>query len=363
MAVQTAPGYIGKTGFQHPVELDRNILRSLSGARTGLARWGDLACTPTGVSGQLAVGRGGAFLLGAESALQGSYYAFSEATQNVSFAAAGSASTQRIDALLLRVADDQYGTIPVGAPQAYLDIVQGVPATSPVARPDSDFNTGGAFYVRGAWFRVADIRRDFGDTTIPGGKVTPNLRSARTGGYVICKSTDRPSDGVYGDRIIEYDTGRKFWWNGTVWVFEPGQLLYAKFQNDNGYLVQALTGFQTAFTSPAITVEANQTVYVNVRMPFICVPTAGNDIDGIIAIQENAGGYVDKHKIGVSKMPLANNYYPLTSRFPYKVGGSATTINVRLTAWSSNLYDVRCDPLYSFHLFVETTGKMNSEWV
>jgi hypothetical protein len=362
MVVQTAPGYIGKSGYIHPVELDRNILKSISGARTGLARWGDFTCTATGVSGQMAVSAGAAFLLGAEAALQGSYYAFSEATQNVSFAAAGSASTQRIDALILRVADDQYGTIP-GTLGAYLEVVQGVPATSPVARPDSDFNTGGSQYVRGAWFRIADVRRNFGDTTIPGGQITPNLRQSRIGGFTVCKSGARPSDGAYGDRLIEYDTNRKFWWDGTAWRFEPGQLLYAKFQNNNGYLVQAQTGFQTALTSPSIVVEPGQSLWINVRMPFISTPNANVDIDGIIGVGENGGTITDVHKAGMSKMVLANSYYPIQARFPYKTGGTATAIVVRLTSWASALYDVRCDPLYNFTLSVETTGKLSSEWV
>lgn len=218
MGLQTAPAYIGKTGYQHPVELDRNLLRSISGARTGLVRWGDLAVSGTGVANQIAVTRGAAFLLGAESALQGSYMAFSEATQNLTVAAAGSATTQRIDSLILRVADDQYGTISVGTPQAYFDVVQGVPASSPSARPDSDFNVGGSQYQPGAWFRVADIRRDFGDTTVPAGKITQNLRMARLGAKTIQDVATLPVDPVLFDTNWEPSTFRATYWNGTAWV-------------------------------------------------------------------------------------------------------------------------------------------------
>lgn len=216
MGLQTAPAYIGKAGFNHPVELDRNLIRSLSGARTGLARWGDFAITPTGVSGQVSISRGGAFLLGPETALQGSYYAFSEAAATQLFAAAS--GNPRIDSLLLRVADDQYGSIPVGAPQAYFDVVQGVASGSPSARPDSDFNLGGSFYVPGAWFRLADVRRNLGDTTIPAGQITSNLRMARLGGKTIADVANVPVDPVLFDINWEPSTFRGTYWNGTAWV-------------------------------------------------------------------------------------------------------------------------------------------------
>jgi hypothetical protein len=87
------------------------------------------------------------------------------------------------------------------------------------------------------------------------------------------------------------------------------------------------------------------------------------DIDGIVSVAENGGSQVDVHKFGVSRMSLANNYYPLQTRFPYKTGASATSAIVKLTSWASVLYDVRCDPLYVFSLAVETTGKLSSEWV
>lgn len=215
MGLQTAPAYIGQTGYNHPVELDRNLVEKISGNRTGAWRVGDFAVTPTGVAQQVSIAAGAGTLVGTENATQGAYFAWSDAAETKVFGVpSGSA---RIDTLLLRVKDNQYGTIP-GSPAAYWDIVAGVPSGSPVARVDSDFNSGGGFYVPGAWWRVADVRINVGDTVIPGGQITSNLRYVRLAGSVICTSATRPSDPVIGDKIYETDTKYSREWDGTSWV-------------------------------------------------------------------------------------------------------------------------------------------------
>lgn len=214
MGLKTAPAYIGQTGYLHPVELDRNLIEGIFG-RTGVLRVGDFAVTPTGVSGQLSVAAGRASLVGVESAAQGAYFVWSDGADLMAVAAAS--GNPRIDSVILRVKDDQYGTIS-GSPQAYLEVVQGVAAASPVARADSYFNSGGGAYVPGAWFRLADVRRNLGDTTIPGGQITSNLLYVRIpGGRTVCTSTTRPSDAVVGDQIYEIDTGLLRYYTGSVW--------------------------------------------------------------------------------------------------------------------------------------------------
>jgi hypothetical protein len=217
MGLQTAPAYISLTGFNHPAELDRNIIEKISGNRTGAWRVGDFAVTPTGVAQQVSVAGGAATLVGVENATQGAYFAWSDAAETRTFGVpSGSA---RIDTLLLRVKDSQYGTIP-GSPAAYWDIVAGVPSGSPVARVDADFNSGGSFYVPGAWWRVADVRINPGDTTIPGGQITHNLRYIRAAGRVICTSATRPADPVIGDKVYETDTKYSREWDGTAWILK-----------------------------------------------------------------------------------------------------------------------------------------------
>lgn len=214
MGLQTVPAYIGQAAYQHPVELDRNILEGIF-ARTGLMRLGDFALAPTGVAQQLSISAGRAFLLGAESAQQGGYVAWSDVSENKVFGPpSGSA---RIDSLILRVVDTQYGSDP-GSPRAEWDIVAGVPSGSPVARVDSDFNTGGTFYKPGAWWRAADVRINVGDTVIPGGQVTRYLRYTRQSrGSFLALSTDTVTDMSVGDSRYDTDTLTERVWNGSVW--------------------------------------------------------------------------------------------------------------------------------------------------
>ena len=216
MGLKVEPAYIGQTGYLHPVELDRNLLEGIF-QRTGAIRLGDLQAS-TGVGTRaVAISGGRAFLLGVENATQGGYFAWSDATET--FLLAAGVGNPRIDSIILRVIDDQYGTIS-GSPRAEFEVVQGVAAGSPVARPDSDFNVGGSFYKPGAWWRVANARVNVGDTSIPGGQITTNNRYVRmSAGHTLCGSGDRPTDAVLGDEIFETDTKLRYWWDG-AWVYD-----------------------------------------------------------------------------------------------------------------------------------------------
>lgn len=216
MGLQAVPAYIGQTGFQHPVELDRNILEGLF-RHSGYLKQGDFVLAPAAVPLQLTVTEGRAFLLGVETSQQGGYFVWSEATQNLVF---GSPSGQpRIDSVILRVVDTQYGSDP-GVPRAEFDIVAGVAAASPTARPDSDFNSPGTYYKPGAWFRMADVRINTGDgaAPLPGGQITAHLKFCNLStGLVLANSASRPTSPALGDSIYEIDTGMQRAWDGTAW--------------------------------------------------------------------------------------------------------------------------------------------------
>lgn len=214
MALKIKPAYIGQTGYQHPVELDRNLLESIFG-RTGATRVGHFAISPlAGLN--LRVGSGFAFILGRESSgvEQGGYFVYSTGNDDLAWPAAP--ATKRIDTLLLRVKDDQYGAIS-GTPEAYYDIVQGVASATPSARVDADFDSGGGFYVPGAWWRIADIEIDNGDTTINPARIFYKSLYTRSGGVTPCLSTARPSDAVNGDMAYEVDTSSFIFYDGTNW--------------------------------------------------------------------------------------------------------------------------------------------------
>src|SRR5689334_5568753 len=195
MGLQTAPGYIlkqsdGVTDFQHPIELARQWNDAMLGRRSGVLQYGDLAVTTPGSGLTVNIAAGAALLHGVENASQGGYFVWSNGTDAVTFGAP-SAST-RYDTVLIRVADNQYGSIPV-APQAYFDVVAGA-AGAGAARADSYFNVGGAAYVPGAWYRLADVKIDPGDTSVAANKIfqTFNYVSG-PGGVILCSSTNRPT--------------------------------------------------------------------------------------------------------------------------------------------------------------------------
>ena len=215
MGLQAVPAYIAASGFQHPATLDRNILEKVFGGRTGATRAGEFLVYPGGGTRAISVEPGGYHIVGTENSQQGGYFAWSDAAEVFLLAAA--VGNPRIDTLLLRIHDDQYGTIP-GSPGAYYEVVQGVAAASPTARVDADFNVGGSFYVPGAWARISDVRVNVGDVAIPGGQITNTQRYARHNGWTICSSGTRPTDPVINDRIYEYDTDMRRRWNGTAWV-------------------------------------------------------------------------------------------------------------------------------------------------
>lgn len=224
MGLQAVPAYIAQTGFNHPATLDRNILEGLF-QRSGGIRFGDFALSVgTGVRG-VAIAPGRYFILGLENAQQGGYFAWSDGIDNVNLAAA--VGNPRIDTILLRVYDDQYGVI-TGVPRAQIDVVQGVAAGAPVARVDADFTVGGGFYVPGGWARLGDVRVNVADTgALPAGQITTRNRYVRVpGGRVPCLSTDRPSDPVVGDEIWETDTTISRMWDGSAWTMDrPWKLL------------------------------------------------------------------------------------------------------------------------------------------
>lgn len=221
MGLQSIPAYARV--LSHPEILDRNVSAGIFGERSGGVRPGDFAITPTGVTRQFSVASGQAYVHGRENAQQGGYVAWSDASENLLLAAP--AASPRIDTLLLRVYDEQYGTLPSGTSRAQWDIVQGVAAASPNVRPDTDFLSAGSQYVPGAWWRVADFRSNPGDTTIPLGQIYPSLTHARIGGRTygnrFASTTGfggRPTDGVKGEYFSELDTGYEYIHNGTKWL-------------------------------------------------------------------------------------------------------------------------------------------------
>ena len=172
MALQPSAVGVGSPGFQTTIQADRQFIKAAFKGKIGILNWSDFKVTSNSTSHAMDVDAGFASLAGPNAQDQGNYFAWSEASETIAWPAPS--SSPRIDTLILRVADPQYGTV-TGSVGARWDIIQGVPASSPVARSDIEIST--TFFVPGGWMRVADIRVNVADTgAIPGGQVTDKRR-------------------------------------------------------------------------------------------------------------------------------------------------------------------------------------------
>jgi hypothetical protein len=224
MALQAIPLAVAQNPdtslVQHPVELYRNFTEHVF-TRPGVTRVGGFNVASVPAALQVTVAAGGAMVDGPEATLQGSYFAWSQASETLSWPAAPG-STSRIDSLILRVADPQYGTIP-GAAGASWDIVQGVVSGSPAARPDSYFQSGGGAYVPGGWLRVADVLISAGYTQFTAPDITWKAPYVANLGHTpVANYASLPVTAYEGERAYTLDN--KFWYiyQGAAWhLWQP----------------------------------------------------------------------------------------------------------------------------------------------
>lgn len=199
----------------HSANMYRRFLDGISNLKSGIFTSGDFAVTQNGTPNMTVnVAPGMAFVRGTEDATyQGMYWVENQATQNVSISAAH-ATLNRIDLLVLRIRDNAYSTGPSNDATAF--VVTGTPASSPSA-PAAPPNS----------FVLAQITVGAAVTSI----VTANIANQRTttagqgfaslrGAFRRCASGSRPSTNLqsYQDFIMEDDTGRMYFWNGTFWA-------------------------------------------------------------------------------------------------------------------------------------------------
>lgn len=267
MGLQLAPAWIAQnidsTDFQHPIELGRQMLASSYGRRSGLIQYGDLAVSTPGSGLTVNIAAGAAYLQGAESDLQGGYFAWLNDADSVNFGAPSASA--RYDTILLRVEDQQYGSIPAD-PGAYFDVVQGAVGGG-APRADSYFNFGGGAYVPGAWFRVADVLINPGDSSVASNHITQNnTYVAGPGGEILCSSTNRPA-GVFGRSIYETDTG-------LAWRYDTGLSAYV--MRNPYHKIQSLS-----VAGPTITFSSIPSNLKYIRIVFSARSTVAAQFDRI----------------------------------------------------------------------------------
>lgn len=219
MTLQAVAGFLGQVGLQHPAKLYRNMNAGLAGRRTGAFRYGDFALTPSGSGMSLTIGAGDAVLMGTETATdQGGYYVYNNANEVLAWPA--STSLPRVDSLILRVIDTDYGSDPATS-KATWEVVSGTPAASPTAVADSAFAPAGSYYHPGAWWRVADFTVPASSTNLAAATLSHKQKYARIGGHTICLNSDKPSDARLGDTATLIDvtgSGQWVYYTGSAWT-------------------------------------------------------------------------------------------------------------------------------------------------
>ncbi len=215
MPLKASAAYVGASAFETLIETDRQLIRRLFGSRPGFIEPSDFLVTPgTGLA--VNISPGGYVLRHRENNSQGFYFAWSDDPETLPWP---TASTEpRIDTLLLRVADPQYGTVS-GAVGARWDILQGTPAATPLTIDDATINS--TYRVPGAWERVVDVLVPAGATSfVPGNIGHRDRKTALTGALLpVPNAAARPTVGLYdGYQIWRSDIDVIEVYNGSAWV-------------------------------------------------------------------------------------------------------------------------------------------------
>jgi hypothetical protein len=295
MTLQVSAAFVGAGSFLNKVETDRKVIEAMwpdAGVLEGF-----LVSPTTGLN--VLVSAGKAVLKGAEANTQGNYFVWNNADETLAWPAPTSLS--RIDSLILRAADSQYGTIPGGVQGAKYEIIQGDPNASPVARSDSYINT--TAYVPGAWLRLANVLINNGDTTFTAGDITSQAKSALRGAVTICTSSTRPTNPANGQEIFETDTGIRGFWDSTLvqWrMFGKSQIFFEDASFPQAVTVTTGEGVASRITIPAATwarrIQAVSHVYGNYSQV--------NEFDAILYADSTVMGRA-RAKPGTALEPVA----------------------------------------------------------
>lgn len=227
----------------HPADTDRLVLEGLmnpagapvSGAAYGVGQGsGELLVTQNGTPNMsVNVAAGHVWIDGTESATQGAYHGYNDATKNLVIAASDPTNPRK-DLVIAKVQDAAYS----GAVNAWtLAVVTGTPAASP-AEPAVPANA-----VVLAMVNVAALA-----STITNANITDRRRRAcGLGGITVCTAATRPAAPYIGQTIYETDTQRVLAWNGTNWTAyrlgnEPDQFFSGTVNNG---VATTLTDFIT----------------------------------------------------------------------------------------------------------------------
>lgn len=218
MAIVSPPWVIQASS--HPAQTFREMTQAVMGSGVGSftptfqgtnGRGGhgvmgpsDLAVTQNGSPNMsVNVAQGMCFIRGSESAHQGVYVAYNDATTNVVISAADPTNPRR-DLIVVQVRDSAYSG---ASNDVRIMAVTGTPAASP-ADPAIPANS----------FVLARVAVAAAASSITNANITDaRVRAYALGGIITCTSSTRPSNPIAGDTVYETDTNKVRTYNGSSW--------------------------------------------------------------------------------------------------------------------------------------------------
>lgn len=337
MALQAVAGFLGQSGLQHPANLYRNLVGSLGGKRTGAFRYDDFALIPSGAGMSLNIQAGEAIIMGTEAVTtQGGYYVWNNTTETLSWPAA--VSLPRVDSLILRVIDTDYGADAAGS-KAVWEVVSGTPAASPTAVADSAFAPAGAFYHPGAWWRVADFTVPASASNLAAASLNHRRKYTRIGRKTIALGIDLPTDSSLGEKAvrIDGDPGAEYVYNGSFWVKTNagnGAVWWAGGGGTTANTLTIGTTETTCFTSNAFTAEANQLYMVEIGGQ--CSVSVANNTPNFILRKNNVSGQqIDSFRVPVLGSATGHGFHYVTY---FRIGASDLSMSLNLSVQSGAGY-------------------------
>lgn len=297
------------------------------------------------------VNTGSIVVQGGISSTQGPYTWALDTLTNLTISAAH-ATLARTDLICVRVRDSNVDTS--GQKDGAVVVVPGTAGGGVPSLPTD------ATYVTIAQIAVAAAA-----TSISSGNITDKRTfTAATGGVIPCTSATRPTATAVAPGQLAYETDTKRWIfsDAAVWRYVPGQDLYLMASRVFQQFKANTTGAQVIFTTPDITVNANEAILYTAEFAW------GSGVSALNAY------------ITVDASTNSGSSYSLHSNFPYTynsstgadwgIGGSCiyltgatTKVRFRLTINPSNnatAYDVGQANTQSTFV-VRSTGRLSSE--
>lgn len=359
MGLQTKPAYIGTAGFQNPVENDRNLLEYVF-HRQGVIRKESFVAASVAGAMQLNVSAGAGVLLGSAST-QGGYFGYSDAAENIPWPASNG-SNPRIDSLLMRVIDTQYGADAAGDLLRW-EVVSGTAAASPVALTDAQINS--SFPHPGSWMRMYDVRVPAAVTNLTTATITRKFPYVNSMGVLLYASAveSRPAGLFYGERLVDITTGLEYWWDGAVWVQRGGQSLFSWNRGAgltlNNKIIGPVTGQQSVYTTPAIAVEPSTQYLISWSLVMGSGVAGQHWFKSYIYVNGVLAGRSGEFSYSGGNVPERSGGHSI----PYHTapGTTSITIEVKSDDGSALTYDVYADPDQQAYLHVIASGRKTSQ--